>query len=71
MARSPKEQPGRHEDDSAQSPTAWFLMLERAIRGRDRGLEEVARRELARLGVSVWVDEAVLLDPRKQLTLEA
>ena len=43
--------------------SAWFAMLERAIRTRDGRLEKLARAELARLGVAVWIDETKLLAP--------
>jgi hypothetical protein len=35
------------------SPTAWFAALERSLMTSDRKLEERAREELRRLGVSV------------------
>ena len=40
-----------------ESPTTWFCMLEQALRTGDREREAIARRELNRLGVCVYVDE--------------
>ena len=41
------------EEPLPDSPTAWFAVLERAVRTGDAKLERRARQELARLGVSV------------------
>ena len=41
------------EQDAEDSPIAWFAALERAIRTGNSRLESRARRELARIGVSV------------------
>ena len=48
-------------DSLADSPTVWFVQLEVAIRIGDRDLEERARAELARRGVAVWINQAVML----------
>lgn len=39
--------------DPRDVPTAWFVVLERAIADGDRDREREARRNLARLGVRV------------------
>jgi len=39
-----------------ESPLTWFEVLERAIRDGDLDRETIARRELHRLGVVVFVD---------------
>lgn len=40
-------------DPSADCPTVWFAVLERALRSRDIELAEDAERNLNRLGVTV------------------
>lgn len=42
----------------SDDPTAWFITLQRARSQRDEGLEAVALRELARLGVHVSITGA-------------
>lgn len=41
---------------SIDSPTAWFAVLERALRTGDSDLAARAKRELERLGVTVSFD---------------
>jgi len=50
----------------ADSPTAWFAVLERAIRAGNRELEEHARSQLARLGVDVEFRLPLLTIRRQQ-----
>lgn len=49
---SKSEKPS-NTDDSVDSPTAWFAVLERARLTDDYGLAARAQSELTRLGVAV------------------
>lgn len=48
----------------SDSPTAWFCVMEAAIRRGNREAELQARRELARLGVLVVIDARSVLSNR-------
>jgi hypothetical protein len=48
-----KQEKSKGEDAPADSPTAWFAVLERARRTNDYALAAQAQRELVRLGVVV------------------
>lgn len=43
-------------NESIDSPTTWFAVLERALRTGDFDLAARAKRELERLGVTVTFD---------------
>ncbi|MDM8008610.1 MAG: hypothetical protein QUV05_20925 [Phycisphaerae bacterium] len=43
----------RKKDDPAESPTAWFAVLERALDTCDYQLAAKAQHELHRLGIDV------------------
>ena len=49
----PASRKQRRTDSAIDSPTAWFAALERARRTEDYELAARAKRELARLGVTV------------------
>ena len=51
MARARK--PSSSHDDTIDSPTAWFAVLDRARRIENYDLAARAKRELDRLGVTV------------------
>lgn len=51
--------PSNSPSDPDDCATTWFLVLEMAIQRGDGDREKLARRELARLGWAVWLDEDV------------
>lgn len=50
------------------SPTAWFVLLERARRCRDQDLERWALAELRRLGVKVEFGKAGIFREGQEIT---
>ena len=57
MARKDERVPCPELSDSR---AAWFMVLDRALMENDEEQERIARRELARLGVAIYIDEEKL-----------
>ena len=51
----PKDAPGPPADLS-NSPIAWWITLETALRDGDPERRELAREQLARIGIGVFLD---------------